>query len=747
MRIFALLSAAVLVSSPVCGDTQHDSPVGRQIQDFELRDFRGTPHTLGGLAEQKLVVLAFMGTECPLAKLYAPRLAKLAREFEGQGVAFLGINSNRQDSITEIAHFARVHEVPFPILKDVGNDLADRCGAVRTPEVFLLDADRKVRYWGRIDDQYLVGLQRAEPTREDLKLAIGELLAGKPVSQPQTQSIGCLIGRVSDPQADADVTYSGQIAAVLNKRCVACHREGEIAPFALTNYEEVAGWAPMIAEVVREGRMPPWHADPKHGEFSNDGHLSQAEKDLIYRWVKQGAPQGDPQQTPATPEFVDGWQIPEPDEVFYIRDRPVTIPAEGEVKYQYYSVDPGFTEDKWIRAAECRPGNRSVVHHIIVFVQPPGARARGDGEWLAATAPGARPLDLQDGQAKFIPKGSKLVFQMHYTPNGSVQQDRSCVGLVFADPDSVKRIVRTDKASTHGFAIPPGADNHRVEASKTFHEDTLLLSFFPHMHLRGKAFRYVAHFPDGRDEILLDIPRYDFNWQNSYVLAEPKLLPRGTRMQCIAHFDNSEDNLANPDPSATVRWGDQTWDEMMIGYFDATPAELEPLPSSKSTRTDSFQAAAAAGKVKVDDALKKSAAAALSSPENFQRFGLALRETLPQLDRVCLTVVSDGKLRIEQAVQPAEIRRQVAGRGLAVRAKGLALTRYTQGDEMVVHQDLGQADGPDLELMRRALASSVHIPLEVDGKRASLNFWSRESGAFPAEAVKVIQEVFEQFKP
>jgi hypothetical protein len=387
---------------------------------------------------------------------------------------------------------------------------------------------------------------------------------------------------VLQPQADSDVTYSRQIARIFQDHCVSCHRPGEIGPFSLTSYDEVVGWAAMIREVVSEQRMPPWHANPKHGAFINDARLSDEEKSLIDRWVEAGAPEGDQAELPPPREYVTGWQIGEPDMVVYMREEPFDVPAKGEVRYQYFVVDPGFTEDKWVQLAECRPDNRAVVHHIIVAVVPPeaqGGRRRGglnlENDWLVATAPGARPLLLPEGLAKRIPAGSKLVFQMHYTPNGTAQQDRSCVGFVFADPATVKKEVRTDKAANPRFNIPPGADNHKVEATRRFESDTLLLAMFPHMHLRGKAFRYTAIAPDGQKEILLDVPRYDFNWQNTYELAEPRLMQKGSQLFCEAWFDNSEDNLANPDPTQSVRWGDQTWEEMMIGYFAATPAEQD----------------------------------------------------------------------------------------------------------------------------------------------------------------------------
>ena len=564
--------------------------LGKPIKDFALKDLQGVTHSLAEMREAPLVAVAFLGVECPLAKLYAPRLSELADEFAERGIVFVAIDSNAQDSLAEMGHFARNCKLTIPFLKDPGNVVADQFAAERTPEVFLLDRDRNIRYRGRIDDQYGfqsgVGYQRPAVAKRDLASAIDQLLAGEAVSEPTTRAPGCLIGRVRAADEKSEVTFSKQISRLFQDRCVKCHREGEIAPFALTDYDEVVGWAPMIAETVREQRMPPWHASPKIGHFSNDDHLSDAEKQLIATWVANGAPQGDPADMPAPREFTEGWQISKPDRVVEMADAPFTVPAEGKVEYQYFVADPGFTEDVWISQAECRPGNNAVVHHIIVFVVPPGepVKQMGEGmgarELLAGTAPGNPPVQLPPGMAKRVKAGSKFLFQMHYTANGSEQQDLSKIGLVLADPKTVTREVKTDLAINTDFTIPAGAEDAPVESKHKFARDTLILSFMPHLHLRGKAFRYDLEYADGTVETLLDIPRYDFNWQNNYDLAEPKLAPKGATLRCYAHFDNSETNLANPDPSVAVRWGEQTWEEMMIGWFVKTSVDETPdLPT------------------------------------------------------------------------------------------------------------------------------------------------------------------------
>jgi peroxiredoxin len=576
----AKLAAFVLVAMGgpwVFGQDERPAktPLGTRVQSFELRDFRGKSYSLDDFQDKQILVVAFLGTECPLALQYAPRLAQLSQRFAERGVAFIGINANQQDSITELAGYAKVHEIKFPLLKDVGNIVADQMGAVRTPEVFVLDHNRLVRYWGRIDDQYIPGRQRKQATREDLVVALEELLAGNEVSQAVTDVQGCRIGRIHRAKADAQVTYSKHIAPLLNSRCVECHRPGEIAPFSLTNYAEVAGWAETMLEVVGQNRMPPWHASPEYGHFRNDRRLTDSEKQLLSAWVEAGAPQGDPKDLPAPPRFAEGWRLPRVDQEVFISETSFEVPAEGTVNYKYFVVDPGFQEDKWVQGAEVRPGNRAVVHHIILATRG-GSRKRGRGDgrfesnFLAATAPGAQPMTLGDGMAKLVPAGSKLVFQVHYTPNGSPQKDRSSVGLMFVDADQVRKQVATLAVDTHLLLIPPLVSDYTHEAWHTFRQDTLLLSLFPHMHLRGKVFRYEAQYPDGTKEILLDVPRYDFAWQQTYELAEPKLLPKGTMMRCIAHYDNSPENLGNPNPKSVVHWGEQTWDEMLMGFLDMT---------------------------------------------------------------------------------------------------------------------------------------------------------------------------------
>ncbi len=549
------------------------------VRDFTLADFRGKQVSLADFADQKLVVLAFMGTECPLAKLYAPRLEELSQAYADKGVAFLAIDSNSHDSLTEIGAFVRQNKLSFPFLKDVGNQVADDVGAERTPEVFLLDRDRVVQYRGRIDDQYGIGYIRDEPKERNLADAIDALLADQEVPLVKTEAVGCIIGRVREPNAESNVTYSNQIARILQRNCVECHRAGQIGPFALTEYDEVAGWSGMIAEVVAEQRMPPWHATEESMTFGNERRLTQEEKQLIYDWVAAGAPQGDPADLPTAVDYPEGWSLPQdPDEIVYMREQPYTVPAEGTVQYQYFVVDPGWDEDKWFKAAEIRPTNTAVVHHVLIFARQPGQRDRTNGGlqgFLASYVPGLRPQPYPAGMAKRIPAGSQLVFQVHYTPIGTEQLDRSMVGFVWADPEEIDREVKTTSAFQRRLRIPAHDSNYEAEATTdTLPEDALLLGFMPHMHLRGKSAFYELQSDEA--QTLLDIPNYDFNWQTAYRLAEPFPLPKDSKIHAVFHYDNSADNLNNPNPDEEVRWGDQTWEEMMIAYFDiSVPRDLE----------------------------------------------------------------------------------------------------------------------------------------------------------------------------
>jgi len=574
-HVFALLAVSTLLAGVAPAEGAEKLSV---ISDFALGDYRGREYKLSEFEKQPVIVVAFLGIECPLAKQYSVRLQELAKEYADKGVTFLGVDANSQDAPTEIASFVRRQGLEYPFLIDVGSKLAAQLGATRTPEVVVLDQNRAIRYRGRIDDQFQIGVIRDKAERQELRDAVDSLLAGKPVAVSQTTPIGCLIGRPQSPTDKPTVTWSKEIVRIFQKRCQECHRDGDIGPFALFDYEEAAGWGDMIGEVVRENRMPPWHASPEFGHFSNARMLPAEEKQAILTWVKEGCPQGDPADLPEPRTFTKGWQLSrEPDAVFQMAE-PFQVPADAGkqgVKYQNFWVDPQLTEDKWLAQAEVIPGAPAVVHHIIVYMHPDKENRRQE-VFLTAYVPGLRVRPITEGFAKRIPAGSQLRFQVHYTPNGTATVDQSKVGLIYADPASVKNEVVTTEAVNTRFQLEPFKDDQIVNAAtRKSPREVQMLTMSPHMHLRGKSFRFELKKADGTMETLLDVPRFDFNWQTTYELAEPITLPAGSQVVCTAAFDNSEDNLSNPDPSKRIKWGDQSWDEMMIGYFDIVVPRAE----------------------------------------------------------------------------------------------------------------------------------------------------------------------------
>ena len=539
-------------------------------------DYQGKEWKWSELSGDQGTVVVFLGTQCPLAKLYTPRIEELSTKYAKSGMRFVAVDPNVQDSLAEMAAHARKYQLSIPFIKDPDQSLADLLGATRTPEVCLLDTNAELRYRGRIDDQFGIGYAKEKGTTNELIDAIEAILSGGEVPTAVTTAPGCLIGRIHHKKSDAvtgdPITYAEHVAPVLQAHCVSCHREGDIGPMDLSTYEDAAAWAEMIVEVTQNRTMPPWHATQDHAKFANDRTLSEKELSILEQWAASGTESGDLQNVPKPIAATSGWLLSkEPDLVIPMSEEAYRVPKEGTINYQYFRADVGNDKDLWVRGLEIMPGARDVVHHVLVFVAPKGARKRdlgGARTFFAGYVPGTRAELMPSGYAKRIPANSELVFQVHYTPNGTATEDLSKLGLLFTDAPSVTHEVITTSAVNLRFSIPPGAANHTVTA--TLPEklpECELLSFSPHMHVRGKSFRYTIMYPDRRRDIVLDIPHYDFNWQTEYRLASPIQVPAGTRMRCDAAFDNSDGNLNNPDSKAWVSWGDQTYEEMMIGYF------------------------------------------------------------------------------------------------------------------------------------------------------------------------------------
>jgi hypothetical protein len=412
--------------------------------------------------------------------------------------------------------------------------------------------------------------------------------------------LGVLLHATIAAQSNAAPTFYRDVLPILQEHCQSCHRAGEIGPMALVTYQQTKWNAKAIAKQVQTRRMPPWFADPCCGHFSDDPSLTQKKIATLVAWANQGATAGNPHDAPPPLVLAEGWNITQPDVVLTM-SKPVAIPSEGDVDYTYEIVPTNFNEDKWVQLSEIRPSRRANVHHAVVYIRPPDspwlrnapvnvpftAPSLADpalrhqahetqSDMLLVYAPGSSPDNWPEGMAKFVPAHSDLVFQMHYTTNGHAADDRTSVGMVFAKKPPAQRVLTLQLANDHDpVPIPPNADNYRVEVHGTFPNDALLLSFFPHMHLRGKRFEYNIVRGDHSIETLLRV-NYDFYWQMSYRLAKPLLMRAGTELQAVAWYDNSAKNVHNPDPDAPVMWGDQTYNEMMVGFFDvAVPAGMD----------------------------------------------------------------------------------------------------------------------------------------------------------------------------
>ncbi len=593
-----------------------DRGLMQRLSNFTLNDVTsGRTFTLYGFQGRKSIVLVFLGTDCPVGNLYVPRLIEINHEFAKKGVVMLGINSNAHETVDDVARYVKETKIDFPVLKDPGNLVADAALIERTCETIVLDGFARIRYRGAIDDQYQQGKGKDAADHPYLRDALTALVSDKEIKVRATKVAGCLIDRVTPKPTDAakaprlraaapeitkvlsgrekehpvsigKVSYAGEVAGLIQTKCQACHRPGQVAPFSLLTYDDARKHAAMIREVLEDRRMPPWHADPRYGHFANDRSLSAQERATLLSWVDQGTPLGDIKDLPAPRVFPEGWTIGKPDVVFEIPE-PYYVPAQGVVSYVYFRVPTNFKEDRWIQAAEAAPGDRSVVHHIIVYVMDNSASGEGRRQpnHFCGYVPGDAPSVFPPGTAKRIPAGADLLFQVHYTPIGRVRTDRSKVGLVFA------KTKPTREAFTIGIAnpdllIPPKADHVPVASSLVVPREVRVLSFMPHMHLRGKSFRYTFTKPGESPEVVLSVPGFDFAWQTYYVLEKPMVLPKGTRIDCHAEFDNSEGNPYNPDPKEMVQWGEQTFEEMMIGYLDMdVPVDTPIIAGSDFTPT------------------------------------------------------------------------------------------------------------------------------------------------------------------
>lgn len=555
-----------------------DHGVGRQVEDWTLQTPAGKDTKLSTAAGKNGLVIAFFSASCPISGKLAPETARLEKDLREKGVSLLLVNAPPVQKREDVAKFIAAHALKSPVALDAESKLAQALSATTTTEVFLLDATRTLIYRGAINDQYGLGYAKDQPLHHYLRDAVAAMLRGESPTLAATSAPGCALDLPAQTAVAAatNVTYHRDIARILQANCVECHHSGGVGPFALDAYEAVIEHAGMIKKQVERGAMPPWFAAAPaagaHSPWANDRSLSGRDRADLLAWLATtDRPQGNVADAPKPRQFPSEWSIGRPDTIIAAA-KPIAIKAEGTMPYQHVTVTTDFPEDRWVRGYEILPTAREVVHHVIVTVFPKGQKPRRGGEegsdgYWAAYVPGNTKQVYPEGFARKLPAGATVSFQIHYTPNGKAVEDTMRMGLLFAT-EPPKYVVHTSSLANARINIPAGAANHVETAQRKLPVDVNALALMAHMHMRGKAFKFEAVLPDGKTETLLDIPRYDFNWQLRYDYAMPHFLPRGTTIKVTAVFDNSTGNPANPDPTKNVRWGQQTYDEMMIGYLE-----------------------------------------------------------------------------------------------------------------------------------------------------------------------------------
>ena len=532
-------------------------------------------------------VMIFYSSECPISNAYSPTLQELMGKYQQRPVEWVGICVDPDLSDAEVKTHARDFKLGFRIARDPLGSFARKIGATVTPETFVLDDKGQVRYHGRIDDQFVARrVRNASPSGSELRDAIASVLNGKEVAIAHVAAVGCPIPEA--PAAVAAPTYTKDVASILQQNCQDCHRRGQVGPFSLETYEQARKRAADIASVAEDRAMPPWKASPHVGvKFKDARVLSDKEIATIVAWSEAGAPEGNPRDLPPPPKFADDWQLGTPD-LIVDTGMDFQVPASGGDIYRCFVVPTKLDKDEYVTAIEYRPGNRRVVHHLLTYVDVSGeARKRdqadpgpgyscfsGPGEPvhgdLGGWAPGIQPSGLPEGIGRSLPRGGDIIVQVHYHPNGKAETDRTRIGLHFARKP-IRQTLHWAAAADLGMELPAGNANVEIKAAWPIPVDLVAHAVTPHMHLLGHDMSMSIKFPDGHEQDLIKISDWDFNWQYSYFFEKPLDLPKGSVLNVVAHYNNSDSNPHNPNkPPKLVKWGEATTDEMCIGFIAVT---------------------------------------------------------------------------------------------------------------------------------------------------------------------------------
>jgi len=559
------LTACALMLAGVAHAVAPDAPVN----DFALLDQNGKFHHLYYLSDAKAVVLMAHDNECAATAGAVADLEHTKETFADRGVEFLMINVD--DSRQSVAAQIKQTGTSIPVLVDEMQLVGPSLQLQRAGEVLVIDPKGwKVAYRGPLARKSGNAL---------LTGALDAVLAGKPVKSSKVAAKGCAlkVGTQQRNQAGKNISYAQQIAPLLADNCVTCHRTGGIGPFPMSSHAIVQGFSPMIREVILTRRMPPWHADPHVGTFEGARSLTKEQAQTLVHWIEAGSPRGDgPDPLAALNKQWPEWVFGEPDLV--VKVPAYDVPATGTVDYQRYTIPNNTGRDIWIRASDTLPGDRSVVHHVLVGVYDPKLPDReravraSSGE-LGAYVPGNGPVMYPEGTGVLVPKDCSFAFQLHYTTSGKASRDETRVGFYFSkEPPQYE--FKTAVMFKPTIKIPANTKAYTDSTTYEFPREVIVYSLTPHAHYRGSASNFVARYPDGREELLLSVPKYDFNWQTTYSLVTPLRIPAGTRIVHSTTYDNSAQNPANPDPNRVVPWGEQSWDEMLYGvvhYREVTP--------------------------------------------------------------------------------------------------------------------------------------------------------------------------------
>ena len=541
------------------------------VENFSLLDHKGDAHELYYYSDADAVVVIVQGNACPIIRNALPDIREVRDQFADENVVFLMLNANPQDDRASIQAEADEWDIDMPILVDETQLVARGLGITRTAEAFVINPTNwDLVYRGPLNDRLGYERQKAEAEAHYVVDAIQAIKAGtKPEIQPDGVK-GCLIN-IEDPATE--ISYVTEVVPVLENRCMSCHVPGGIGPWSMSSYEMVKGFAPMMREVLRTNRMPPWHADPHIGDWGNDRSIPMEEKKLLVDWIEAGAPRGageDPlrdivARIEANRSSAE-WPLGEPDIIVNVPA--FEVPATGVVEYQNHEIEANLTEDVWVRGIDVKPGDTNVLHHALVGSNEPGNESRRGvfNNYLGGYAPGVIGDFAPVGTGTLIKKGSSIAVQMHYTPYGKTVVDETQIGLYIHD-EPPERFVRHGVVINYNLAIPPNTKAHEEGAYVEFDKDAELYSILPHSHYRGRSSTFELELPSGERELLLSVPDYDFNWQTGYEFSEPRHVPAGSKLIHKTVYDNSSQNFANPDPERTVTWGLQSWDEMLYGAF------------------------------------------------------------------------------------------------------------------------------------------------------------------------------------